>query len=163
MEKKKYLEAGEIVNTHGIKGEVKMIPWADSVDFLKKFRTLYIDSKPVKVLSSRPHGKFLIAKLEGVEDVNAAMSLKGKTVYIDRADAKLPKGHYFIADIIGAQVVTDTGEELGLLQEVMELPANDVYVVKGEKEILIPAVDEFIVSVDAEAGIITVHVIEGLI
>lgn len=162
MKQEKYLEAGQIVNTHGIKGEVKITPWADSADFLKKFKTLYIDSRPVKVISSRVHGSFLIAKLEGVEDINAAMALKNKVVFIDRDDAKLPKGSFFIADIIGANVVSDEGEELGVLDDVMELPSNNVYVVKGEREILIPAVPEFILSVKPDEGIITVHLIEGM-
>ena len=80
----KYLEAGKIINTHGIRGEVKIEPWADSPEFLKGFKALYIDSRPVKLLSARAHGRFLIAKLEGVDDMNAAEALKNRVVYIDR-------------------------------------------------------------------------------
>lgn len=162
MEKKKYIEAGKIVNTHGIKGEVKIQVWLDSPEFLRKFKTLYIDSRPVKLISGRVHKGFLIAALEGTEDVNAAMSLKNKTVFIDREDAKLPKGAYFLDDIIGAQVVDDNGEEIGRLEEILETPASNVYVVRGEKEHLIPAVDEFILSVDAENAVVKVHLIEGM-
>lgn len=83
MEKQQYIEAGKIVNTHGVRGEVKIQVWLDSPEFMRRFKTVYIDSKPVKLLSSRAHKGFLIAMLDGVEDINAAMSLKNKTVYID--------------------------------------------------------------------------------
>ena len=160
--KEKYLEAGTIINTHGVRGEVKIESWLDSPEFLRKFKTIYIGGEGVKVRSARVHNGFVIASLEGVDDINAAMTLKNKTIYIDRDDAKLPKGAYFLADIMGAKVVSDTGEELGVLSEIMERPAHNVYVVKGEREILIPAVPEFILRTDADAGIITVHLIEGM-
>ena len=162
MEKKQYIEAGRIVNTHGVAGEVKIEVWLDSPQFLKSFRRCFIDKREVKLLSARVHKGFLIAKLENVEDVNAAMALKGRTVFIDRADARLPKGAFFLQDIIGASVVDEQGREIGKLTDVMETPASNVYVVKGETEHLIPAVPEFILSTDAENGIITVHLIEGM-
>ena len=162
MEKKQYIEAGRIVNTHGVAGEVKIEVWLDSPQFLKSFRRCFIDKREVKLLSARVHKGFLIAKLENVEDVNAAMALKGRTVFIDRADARLPKGAFFLQDIIGAAVVDEQGREIGTLTDVMETPASHVYVVKGETEHLIPAVPEFILSTDAENGIITVHLIEGM-
>ena len=160
--KKNFLEAGQVVNTHAIKGEVKILPWADSAEFLCAFKTLYIDEMPVKVLSARVHKGCVIALLEGVESINDAMRLKNKIVCIDRVDAKLPKGHFFISDLIGAKVLTEEGQPLGELSEVLDLPAGNVYVVKGAREILIPAVAEFIKNVDLEAGIITVHLIEGM-
>ena len=160
--KEKYIEAGEVVNTHGVRGEVKILPWTDSAEFLSKFRTLYIDGKPLKVLSSRVHKGAVLAMLEGVPDVNAAMRLKGRRVSIDREDAKLPKGGYFIQDIIGAEVVTEDGESIGKLSEVIDAPASMVYVVKGDRERLIPAVPEFILKTDADAGVITVRLIEGM-
>lgn len=162
MEKKQYIEAGRIVNTHGVAGEVKIEVWLDSPQFLKSFKRCFIDRREVKLLSARVHKSFLIVKLEGVEDVNAAMALKGRTVFIDRADARLPKGAFFLQDIIGASVVDESGSEIGKLVDVMETPASNVYVVKGEREHLIPAVPEFIMSTDADNGIITVHLIEGM-
>ena len=162
MEKKQYIEAGRIVNTHGVAGEVKIEVWLDSPQFLKSFKRCFIDRREVKLLSARVHKGFLIAKLQGVEDVNAAMALKGRTVFIDRADARLPKGAFFLQDIIGASVVDESGSEIGKLVDVMETPASNVYVVKGEREHLIPAVPEFILSTDADNGIITVHLIEGM-
>jgi 16S rRNA processing protein RimM len=90
------------------------------------------------------------------------MRLKNKVVFINRADAHLDKGQWFIQDIIGAAVVDESGAELGKLAEVLDLPAGNVYVVRGEREIMIPAVPEFIISTDVDAGIITVRLIEGM-
>ena len=156
-----YLEAGKIVNTHGVRGEVRIVPWADSAEFLRRFRTFYIDGTAYKVLRSRVHKSQLIAALEGVEDVNAAMALKNRVICIDRADAKLPEGRYFVQDLIGLDVKAEDGTLLGQLSEVLDLPQGQVYVVKGEREILIPDVPEFILNIDPETGI-TVHLIEGM-
>ena len=112
--------------------------------------------------AARVHKGTVLAALEGVEDVNAAMRLKGRRVFIDRADAKLPEGGYFIQDIIGAEVVTEDGESIGALAEVIDAPASMIYVVRGERERLIPAVPEFILKTDADAGLITVRLIEGM-
>lgn len=158
----KHLEAAKIVNTHGIKGELKLEPWADDAEFLTGFKFLYIDGKPMEVESSRVHNGFLIAKFEGVDDVNAAMPLKNKVVSIDRADVKLPKGSFFLSDLVGASVVTEAGEALGKLTDVLEMPAHNVYVVTGEREILIPAVPEFVLKTDVSAGVVTVRLIEGM-
>ena len=158
----KYLEAGIIVNTHGTRGEVKIQPWADSAEFLKAFRYLYIDEKPYELLSGKVHKNCLIAEFKGVSGVNEAMVLKNKIVSINKSDAKLPKGAFFISDIIGASVVEESGNELGKLTDVLELPASNVYVVTGEREILIPAVPQFIIKTDVNAGVITVRLIEGM-
>lgn len=162
MDKQRFIEAGKIVNTHGVRGEVKIQVWLDSPEFMKKFKTVYIDEKPVKVLSARPHKDMLIASLEGIDDVNAAMCLKNKTVYIDRKDAKLPRGTYFLQDIMGAAVIDEDGNEVGKLVDIMETPASTIYVVRGETEHLIPAVPEFVLKTDADRGIIKVHLIEGM-
>lgn len=162
MDKQRLIEAGKIVNTHGVRGEVKIQVWLDSPEFMKKFKTVYIDEKPVKMLSARPHKDMLIASLEGIDDVNAAMCLKNKTVYIDRKDAKLPRGTYFLQDIMGAAVIDEDGNEVGKLVDIMETPASAIYVVRGETEHLIPAVPEFVLKTDADRGIIKVHLIEGM-
>ena len=160
--KKEFLEVGKIVNTHGVRGEVKLQPWADSPDFLLKFKNLYLDGKAMKVRAARVHKAMVILSLEGVEDVNAAMALKEKVLCIRRADAKLPKGSFFIQDILGADVVDEQGVKLGELVDVLDLPGNSVYVVRGEREIMIPAVPDFILKTDADAGVITVRLIEGM-
>ena len=142
----------------------RSIPWTDSAEFLAAIRTLYIDGRAVKVRAARVNKGTVLAALEGVEDVNAAMRLKGRRVFIDRADAKLPEGGYFIQDIIGAEVVTEDGESIGALAEVIDAPASMIYVVRGDRERqrLIPAVPEFILKTDADAGLITVRLIEGM-
>jgi len=99
----KLLEAGKIINTHGIKGEVKIQPWTDNAEFLQKFKFLYIDGAPVRLLGGRIHKDCLIARLEGVSNVNDAMVLKNKVVFIDRSEVKLPRGEFFLCDIIGAE------------------------------------------------------------
>lgn len=160
--KEKFIEAGEIVNTHGVRGEVKIMPWTDTPEFLRAIKTLYIDGRAVRVLAARVHKGAVLATLEGVADVNAAMRLKGKRVFIDRDDAALPEGRFFIQDIIGAEVVTETGERVGTLAEAIDAPAGMVYVVRGETEHLIPAVPEFVLRTDVDNGVITVRLIEGM-
>lgn len=163
MEKKPLIEAGRIVNTHGVRGEVKIEVWLDSPRFLKSFKRFALDSgEELKVLDAKIHKDFVIARLESVDDVNAAMRLKGKTLFVRREDAALPKGAFFLQDIINARVVDESGAEIGTLVDIIETPASNVYVVKGAAEHLIPAVPEFVKKTDPDAGIITVHLIEGM-
>ena len=163
MEKKTLIEAGRIVNTHGVQGEVKIEVWLDSPRFFKSFRRLVLPGGgELKILSAREHKGFVIARLEGTEDVNAAMPLKGRVVQIAREAAKLPRGAFFIQDILGASVRDEAGREIGKLTDVLERPASNIYVVQGEREHLIPAVPEFVRGTDVENGIITVHLIEGM-
>ena len=162
MEKQSLIDAGKIVNTHGVRGEVRIEVWLDSPALLKRCGRVYLGGEEKKILSAREHKGFLIAQLEGVADVGAAQALKNRVVQIARADAKLPRGAYFLQDIIGASVVDESGAEVGRLAEVLELPSQRVYVVKGETEHLIPAVPAFIRNTDAENGVITVRLIEGM-
>lgn len=158
----KLLECGKIVNTHGIRGEVKIIPWADSPEFICGLPALYIDGKPVTIRSARVHKGNVIALLEGVEDVNTAMLLKEKVVYMSRDDVDLPDGSFFLADIIGLKVIDENGVELGILKEILSPSLQQVYLVKGEREILIPAVPHFIMETNVPAGYIKVRLIEGM-
>ncbi len=160
--KSPYLEAGRIINTHGIRGEIKIEPWADSAEFLLGFRTFYIDGAAMAVRSARVHGRMVLAQLEGVEDINAAMRLKNRIVHIARKDVRLPEGGFFLVDLIGAAVLEEDGRELGILAEVLDLPAGNVYVVRGEREHMIPAVPEFVLKTDVENGVVTVRLIEGM-
>lgn len=157
-----FLDCGRIVNTHGVHGEVRVVPWADSPDFLCRFSTLYVDGSPLAVASSRVHKGSVIARFQGVDTVEAAMALKGKTVRLRRADARLPEGAFFLADIIGLDVVDQDGQRLGTLKEVLSPSLQQVYVVEGEREILIPAVPEFVLETNIEAGYLKVRLIEGM-
>ena len=162
--KNKFLEAGQIVNTHGIQGEVKIVPWCDSPEFLCSFPTLYIDGAPVKVQAARPHKGNVLARLEGVDDVNAAMRLKGKTVSIDRTGVELPDGRHFLADLMGLEVRdADSGQVLGTISDILTPPASNVYVVTGgARQHMIPAVPEFIVETNLDEGYLRVRLIEGM-
>ena len=159
-----FLEAGEIVNTHGIRGEIKIMPWADSPEFLCQFDTFYLDGKPVKVLAARPHKTMVLAQLEGVDTVEKAMRLKGKVLSIDRTGVELPEGRHFLADLMGLTVLDNaTGEELGRIEDILTPPAHEVYVVRGRgKEYMIPAVDAFLAETNVEGGYIRVNLIEGM-
>lgn len=162
--KSEFLETGEIVNTHGVKGEVKIMPWADSPGFLCQFDAFYIDGRPVKVLSSRVHKTAVLCALEGVDTVEKAMRLKGKTVSLLRSQIKLPEGRHFLADLVGLKVIdAANGGELGSVAEVLTLPAQNVYVVRGKgREYMIPAVPAFIAETNEDEGFIKVRVIEGM-
>ena len=159
---KEFLDCGQIVNTHGVRGEMRIVPWADSPDFLCGFSTLYVDGGAKKVVSSRVHKGSVIVKLDGVDTVEQAMALKGRTVQIRRADARLPEGAFFLEDIIGLDVVDEAGQKLGVLREVLSPSIQQVYVVEGEREILIPAVPEFILETNIQGGYIKVRLIDGM-
>ena len=159
--KKRFLEAGQIVSTHGIAGEVKILPWCDGLEFLKEFDTFYIEGTAYPVEQARVHKNMLLCKLSGVNDMNAAQVMKNKVVCIDRSDARIPEGRVFISDLIGLPVYAD-GQEIGVLKDVYTGPANDVYIVKGEKEYMIPAVSEFLEDVNVDEGYVRVRLIEGM-
>ncbi len=159
--KKRFLEAGQIVSTHGIAGEVKILPWCDGPEFLKEFDTFYIEGTAYPVEQARVHKNMLLCKLSGVNDMNAAQVMKNKVVCIDRSDARIPEGRVFISDLIGLPVYAD-GQEIGVLKDVYTGPANDVYIVKGEKEYMIPAVSEFLEDVNVDEGYVRVRLIEGM-
>lgn len=162
MKNNKFLECGKIVNTHGIRGEVKIIPWADSPEFLCDLPALYIDGKEVKIRNARVHKGNVIALLEGVDDINDAMLLKEKVVSMSREDVDLPDGSFYLADIIGLKVINEDGQELGILKDILSPSLQQVYVIKGEREIMIPVVPEFILETNVEGGYIKVRLIEGM-
>ena len=159
-----FIPVGQIVNAHGIRGEVKLNPAGFDPAFLAAFDTLYIGGKETKVKSARVHKSTVLLVLPGVEDMDAALALKGKPVSIRRTDAHLPEGEYFDVELEGCTVVDDaTGEALGKLTRVLHYPAHKVYEVKGEREYLIPAVPQvFIAAVDIDAGVVRVHMMKGL-
>lgn len=161
--KKQFLEAGQIVNTHGVRGEVRIVPLCDSPEFLLDINTFYLDGNPIKLTGKRVHKGSLIAKPQGVDSANDAALLKGKTLMFDRDDVQLPDGQSFIADLIGLTAIdADTGESFGKVTEVFSLPSNDVYVIKGEHQYMIPAVSEYLKGSDIEGGTITFRLIQGM-
>lgn len=162
--KQAYIEAGRITSTHGVHGEVKIEVWLDTPEDLKHYRRIFIDGQERKLLSVRQQNRFVIVKLHQIDDINTAQPLKGKTVYIAREDAPLPPGGYFLQDLLDAKVVLEDGSPVGVLTEILERPANNVYVVTDPdgKEILIPVVPAFIIRADAENGIVTVRLLEGM-
>ena len=163
---KQYLEVGKVTNVHGLMGEVKVQPWADSPEFLCQFKTLYVDEAhfPMTVQRARVHKNMVIIKFEGPTDVPSALSLRNAILYIHREDVKLPEGSFFLADIYGLEVRdAASGEVLGKIADVLTLPANNVYVVRGgARELMIPAVPQFILETDIQGGYIKVRLIEGL-
>ena len=159
--KSPFLPTGQIVNTHGLKGLVKVMPWADDPADLLDFDRFFIDGTEYAVEHSSLQKSMVLLKLEGVDSIEDAVKLRGKELSIARADVELEEGTVFIADLIGLPVYC--GErELGRITEVLTPPANDVYVVKGRQEYLIPAVKEFIEELNPEAGHVRVRLIEGM-
>ena len=132
--KKQFLEVGRIVGTHGIRGELRVDPWCDSPDFLSGFKKLYFDEGKTSLKSkARPHKNIVLLRLEGVETIDDAEKLRGKVLYIDRDDARLPEGKNFVQDLIGCRVVDadDASKEYGEIADVFKTGANDVYTVKN--------------------------------
>ncbi len=164
--KLEYIEIGQIVNTHGVRGEMKLNPWDVEAELLRRVKTLYIDGRPYKPSSARVHKNCLLLTFPEVTDLDGALAFKGKTVSIRRRDVQLPDGQYFTAELIGLTAVNaETGEILGQVKDVVPYPAHDVYAIDGEggKEILVPAVPAFIQEIDIDKGTMKIHVWEGLI
>ena len=161
-----YLEVGKVTRAHGLMGEVRVQPWADSPEFLCRFKTLYVDKThwPIRVERARVHKNMAILKFHGVTDVPSALAMRNAILYIDRKDVQLPAGSFFLADLMGLEVrEANTGRVLGRVEDILTLPANNVYVVRGgERELMIPAVPQFIVQTDPEGGFLEVRLIEGL-
>ena len=163
-----YLPACKVVSTHGVRGEMKALPLCDGAAFLAKFKRLFAGadgSGEVRVLGVRAQGNTILLRLEGIGDMDAARAQVGRTYYFAKADARLPKGRYFIDDLLGCQVVdADSGREYGTLTAVDHPAAQDIYTVtdaQGETHML-PAVPEFVRSIEPENRRITVTPIDGM-
>ena len=157
--KLQFLEAGEIVTTHGVRGEMKVLPWADGPDFLLDFDRVRINGTDYKVESCRIQKTCNLLKVRGVDTMEDAQALRGKTVEVYRADA--PEDMIFVAELIGMAVYAD-GVRIGVIEDVLDYPGNKVYVVKGEYEYMIPAVKQFILSTDMDNEVMHVRLIEGM-
>lgn len=158
------IQLGRIVNAHGIRGEVRVQPTGADPALLTRFHTFYLDGVPVTPTANHVHKDVVLMKFPGVEDMNAALALKGKTLSIRRSDAHLKPGEFFDEELLGVEVFDcATGARLGQITAVENYPAHQVYTVKGEKEYLIPAVKgAFIESIDIDANRMEVHVWEGM-
>lgn len=162
--KKEYLEAGKIVNTHGIKGEVKIMPYTDFPELLCEFDRLFLDKKEIFIERSRVAKNMVIAKIEGINTPEQAEKLRNKILYMHRDDLELDDDTYFIQDLIGIEVKdVDTGFVYGKITDVMQTSANDVYVIHGnDKEYLVPAIADVVISTDIENNLMTIRPLEGL-
>lgn len=154
----KKFEIGKIVNTFGIKGEIKIYPYVDYIMDLKFF---YVDDNKMEIEKCRTQKNLVIVKIKGIDDINVVEKLKGKIASVYEEDLpSLPDGTYYIKDLIGLDVITDDGRELGKLDDVIQTGANDVYNVNG---ILLPVIDDVVKKIDLENHKIVVHLIDGLI
>ena len=166
-----YLHIGEIVNTHGVRGEVKIIPLTDDIRRFDDLTNVYIEDndttrKEYEIESVRYHKQFVIMKFKGIDDMDTAMKLKTKFLAVHRKDAvKLPEDTYFICDLIGLTIIDDDLGEVGKIEEVIKTGSNDVYVVEeiGKKQVLIPVIDEVVKSVDIDEKKIVIEPLKGLI
>ena len=157
--KLEFLEAGEIVTTHGVRGEVKVLPWADGPGFLLEYDRVVIDGAVYNVENCRVQKTCNLMKLQGVDTVEDGMALRGKIIKIYRCDA--PADVIFAAELIGVEVYADDAL-IGCVKDVLDYPGNKVYVVKGEHEYMIPAVKAFVLNTDMENNRMDVKLIEGM-
>ena len=165
--KKRFLECGKIVATHGLRGEVKVLPWCDGPEALVPIKTFYLDggNTPKRAERCRIQKNMVLLKLEGVDTPEAAQALRGRVLWLDREEDTLEEGQYYIQDLIGLTVEdADTGEVYGTLRDVTETGANDVYHVAfpdGRVQ-LIPAIPQVIVEIDIDGGKMLIRPLEGL-
>ena len=160
----KPVECGKIVNTHGIAGEVKIQNYCDE-GFFKRISAVTVGTEKYKILSSRSHKGYVLAKLEGINTVEAAMRLKEKTVIADRKDIDMPRGHVFYSDLYGFEVFDRrTQKVVGKLREVRESPASMIYIIDSEKgEILVPDVPAFSRGYDLKKQMVEIETIKGML
>ncbi|MBQ3587098.1 MAG: 16S rRNA processing protein RimM [Oscillospiraceae bacterium] len=165
-----YIETGEIISLHGIRGEVKVYPWADYPEFLEEFDTFYIKKNKMHyqrltATSVRTHKNVVLIEFEGIDNTELARNLIGKVLYLDRDEIELEEGFYFVADLIGCKVINhETDREIGTVTDVKNLGASDIYYIQGTdgKDYMFPAVEEFLMGTDIENRTIRVKVIEGM-
>lgn len=166
----KYLEIGQIVNTFGIKGMVKVKPFTDDIRRFDKLKKVYIQKQKVKeeyeIEEVKYHKEMVLIKFKGIENLEEANLLRNYYLFVNRADEEpLEEGRYYIVDMLGLEVYTDEEKKLGVLEDIFNTGSNDIYVVKDElgKQILLPATKEVIKKVDIENKKMIVHLIPGLI
>lgn len=164
------LQVGIISSTHGVRGEVKVFPTTDDMKRYKKLKEVQVDTgkdkKTLQIEGVKFFKQFVILKFKGYDTLDDIVVYKGKSLFVDRKNAvRLNKDEYFIADLIGLKVENEDQSFSGILSDVIETGANDVYVIKTPegKEVLIPAIKECILQVDVESGFMQVHLLDGLL
>lgn len=165
-----FLEIGQIVNSYGIKGFFKVVPFTDDITRFDDLKSIYIEKnkklEKKEIEEVKYHKNLVLLKIKGIDDINDTEQYKNCYLKIDRKDAiELPEDTYFITDLIGIEVYTKEGELLGNITDIFPTGSNDVYVVKDElgKQILLPAICKVIKNVDVEAKKMIVELIPGLI
>lgn len=165
-----FLRVGVISSTHGVRGEVKVFPTTDDIKRFSKLKEAYLDLGNDKLLLEIEQVKYVkkmvVLKFKGYDSIEAIEKHKGKDLLVTRDKAvKLDKDEHFIVDLIGLSVVTDEGEEFGTVKDVLQTPANDVYIIEGtdKKEYLFPSIKECILDVDLEKQRVLVHIMDGLL
>ncbi len=165
--KNERIEVGQIVGVHGVMGEVKIQHWCDDVQVFLTLNQVFMKGKWHRLLACRQHKNIILAKLEGVTDRTAAEALRMCILEAERSQLpELPEGRFYICDLVGLMVKTDEGRILGRLSEVLETGSNQVYEVtddSSKKKYYLPVIDPVIQSTDLENGLLTVHLLEGLI
>lgn len=164
--KKEFIEAGKIVGTHGVRGMVRIKPWADSGDFLCGFKTFYTgeNKTPLEITKIQQHGNIVIAGIAGIDSIEAAETLRNKVLYIKREDAGIPEGRYFVSELIGCRVYdADNGAFYGEVSDVSKTGANDVWHIKKDsKEYLLPAIAQVVVNIDIDSEEIKIRPMKGI-
>lgn len=163
---KKDLEIGQIVNTHGLRGDLKVMPWCDDPEIFDELAYVIIDGNEFDIEKSRMQKNMILLKLEGIDDINEAEKYRNKILTVPREElGELPEGTYYICDLLGCSVITTAERNLGKITDIIKTGSNDVYVVEepGKKQVLIPVIDEVVKSVDIEKKIIIIEPLKGLI
>lgn len=170
MQAENFLQVGVITSTHGIRGEVKVFPTTDDATRFEYLKHVVLDTGreqlPLEIERVKYFKQFVILKFKGIDNINDIEKYKKMPLLVSREDAvELEEDEYFMADMIGLQVITDEEESFGILKDIMETGANDVYIIDTEKygEVLIPAIKECILDVDMEQNIMRIHLMDGLI
>lgn len=165
-----FFEIGQIVNTHGVKGHVKVKPFTDDATQFETLGKILVvknkDTIEMEIEEVKYHKDMVLLKLKGVDDMTAAEHYKGCYIKIHRSQAReLEEGRYFIADIIGSDVYTDDDKYLGKVDDIYNTGSNDIYVVKDElgKQILLPGIKDVVLNIDIENQKVTVHLLKGLV
>ena len=160
------IKIGKIVNTVGLKGEVKVYNYSDSIEIYETIESIYVEDRLTVIENVRAQKNMVILKLEGADDRNAAEALRGKELYITEDDLpELPEGQYYVRDLIGMSVTEEDGNLLGHVTDVLQNTAQDIFEVESEngKKLLIPKVEQFVLDIDAEKREITIRLIEGML